>query len=226
MPGAVRLPTGREAPPSRTITSSIFTVRFPTTRPSSPLSIAAILAAWRARAAQRFARLRRRDDIRHRILKWDIDKEMWVERKIESPNKGLDRAYIGESGATRRLGRAVNLRTLPNRQYNLARETYKHHGPYLPMIYEACSEGGYSYEYRHGVTSFGAFTYCLAAVLRRQAHAGKNISFEALLKETSRDLHELGYDQKPCLVGPGGLRSAKVSWAGAGSKARRSGKGS
>jgi hypothetical protein len=32
-------------------------------------------------------------------------------------------------------------------------------GPYLPLIIEACQEKEFSYEYRDGATSYGAFTY-------------------------------------------------------------------
>jgi hypothetical protein len=88
------------------------------------------------------------------------------------------------------------------------------------MIYQACQEDGFSYEYRHGVTSFGAFTYCLAAVLRRYGHQGDTISFEQLMRKVGKDLEELGYDQKPCLVGPSALRSRKIPWHGVGRKRR------
>ena len=165
------------------------------------------------------------DDIRHRMLKWNVDKEMWVERKIESPNRDLGSEYTGETGAKRRLGRAVSLRQLPNAAYDRARKAYGHKGPYLPMIYQACGEDQFSYEYRHGVTSFGAFSYCLAAVLRRYGRQGEAISFEQLLGRVGKDLKELGYDQKPCLVGPRALRSREIPWQGVGSaRQRRKGK--
>jgi len=144
-----------------------------------------------------------------------------VERKIESPNRELGSEYTGETGAMRRLGRAVSLRQLPNAAYDRARKAYGHKGPYLPMIYQACREDEFSYEYRHGVTSFGAFTYCLAAVLRRYGHQGEGISFEQLLRRVGKDLKELGYDQKPCLVGPRARRSREIPWRGSGSKRRR-----
>jgi metacaspase-1 len=163
------------------------------------------------------------DDIRHRMLKWNIEKEMWVERKIDSPNRQLGPEYTGEMKATRRLGRAISLRTLPNKQYDRARKIYKHNGPYLPMIYQACGENEFSYEYRHGVTSYGAFTYCFARILRHYGHQGRGISFENLCKEVGDDLHDLGYEQTPCVVGPSSLRSQMVPWGGvgAGKKTRR-----
>ncbi|MBA3351849.1 MAG: caspase family protein [Blastocatellia bacterium] len=159
------------------------------------------------------------DDIRHRMLKWDIEKEMWVERKIDSPNRELETEFTGESKAKRRLGRAVNLRTLPSKEYDRARQQYKHKGPYLPMIYQACGENEYSYEYRHGVTSYGAFTYSLARILRRLGHQGRGITFSGLRDRIAKDLIELGYQQDPCLIGPGALCSQTVPWRGSGSRA-------
>lgn len=161
------------------------------------------------------------DDIRHRMLEWDIEKEMWVERKIQSPNRELGSEYTGESQAKRRLGRAVSVRSLPNRKYNKARDDYEHKGPYLPMIYQACGESEFSYEYRHGVTAYGAFTYSLARILRRLGHQGRGISFEALRNQIAEDLADLGYDQTPCLVGPTALRSRTIPWKGIGSSAIR-----
>jgi hypothetical protein len=161
------------------------------------------------------------DDIRHRMLEWNIEKEMWVERKIQSPNRELDSTYTGESKAKRRLGRAVSVRSLPNKQYNQARKTYKHEGPYLPMIYQACQEDEFSYEYRHGVTAYGAFTYSLARIIRRLGHQGRGISFEGLRDQLAEDLTELGYDQTPCLVGPTALRKRTIPWQGVGSSAIR-----
>jgi metacaspase-1 len=161
------------------------------------------------------------DDIRHRMLKWDMGKEMWVERKIESPNRELGSDYVGEFKAKRRLGRAVSVRTLPNKQYDHARKIYDHKGPYLPMIYQACGEDQFSYEYRHGVTAYGAFTYCLARILRRYGYEGKGLTFDNLCKKIGDDLEDLGYDQSPCLIGPGDLRSKKVPWSGGESGKKR-----
>jgi hypothetical protein len=70
------------------------------------------------------------------------------------------------------------------------------------MILEACRENEYAYEYRHGVTSYGAFTFALAQNLRGAARRGRPPSFEALLRQTGRTLTELKYDQHPVLVGP------------------------
>src|SRR5262249_26085584 len=53
-------------------------------------------------------------------------------------------------------------RPSPPRQYARPRKQQRHAGPYLPIIYEACKEQELAYEYRHGVTSYGAFTYSLS----------------------------------------------------------------
>ena len=39
------------------------------------------------------------------------------------------------------------------------------------------------------------------AVLRRSGHQGQALSFDELSKRVGKDLHELGCDQTPCLVG-------------------------
>lgn len=73
-----------------------------------------------------------------------------------------------------RIGRAISLRSMAKKQYDATRKTLKHHGPYLPIILEACQEEQLSYEYRHGTQSYGAFTYSLAATLR--ASRGKKVN--------------------------------------------------
>ena len=109
------------------------------------------------------------DDIRHRTLKWDTETGMWVSRDFKRLNKNfssdteVNKKFFGKNGATSRLGRASLLRGQDERTYKSMTKTGsgKNLGPYLPMIIEACREEEYSYEYRHGVTSYGAFTYSL-----------------------------------------------------------------
>lgn len=136
------------------------------------------------------------DDVRHRMLQWDVEHSMWVPRRLRQLNRELAedadvrRAYSGASGNVWRLGRAMNLRTLPHARYDQVRQAQGHRGPYLPIIFQACQENEYSYEYRHGVTSYGAFTYCLAKNLRRE----RKITFQDLARKTGEELHELDYD--------------------------------
>ena len=142
------------------------------------------------------------DDIRHRMLEWDCEEKMWRERKLPPFNAafggsiGQQRQYMGDNLATFRLGRAMRLRKLNHGEYSRLPRT--ENGPYLPVLIEACGEEQLSYEYRHGVTSYGAFTYSLAKNLRSQPRS----SFKQLVQRTSKTLHALKYDQTPQLVGP------------------------
>ena len=159
------------------------------------------------------------DDILHRSLRWDAAHEMWAPRSLPSANRSLARqaegaAYLGESGATHRLGRAIALRTLPNAQYDRVRAELGHHGPYLPILLQACQEHEYSYEYRHGVTAYGAFTYALSQILRRHRVLRRPLTFERLLVKTRLTLAQLHYAQTPAMVGPEALLKKPIPWEG------------
>ncbi len=148
------------------------------------------------------------DDIRHRSMRWNVELQMWEDRPLTTANKALANSpegasYVGKKGATNRFGRGVELRSLTTREYDRRRKDYGHHGPYLPVIMEACQENQLSYEYRHGVTSYGAYTYSLATVLHTQRSQKKNPSFHELNKRVEKQLKTLKYDQTPCLLGPG-----------------------
>ncbi len=154
------------------------------------------------------------DDIRHRELKWDRKAEMWVDRPFERLNKDFatgdaqaQKAYFGESGATVRLGRATVLRTAPAKEYDKANANTKGPvGPFLPLIIQSCEEQQLSYEYRHGATSYGAFTFCFTSILRKE----KNLTFEGLVTKARAQLKELGYQQTPTILGPTAVQAAKV----------------
>jgi hypothetical protein len=166
------------------------------------------------------------DDIRHRALRWNIELGMWQERSMPSPNRSLARSrdgkkFLGEKGVTYRMGRAVSLRTLPNRAYNREREELGHKGPYLPIILEACQEAQLSYEYRDGATSYGAFTFSLAKVLRESRNQERNPNFNTLVASTANRLEILGYDQTPSLVGPKRLLRRPVPWVKPRTRGRR-----
>jgi hypothetical protein len=157
------------------------------------------------------------DDIRHRALRWNLELGMWQDRTLPSPNRSLARSrvgtdYLGEKGATYRIGRAVSLRGLPNIAYDRECRALRHHGPYLPIIIEACREQELSYEYRDGATSYGAFTYSLAKALRDARGAGRNPSFQALVGLTAARLRALNYEQTPSLVGPRRLLTRPIPW--------------
>jgi hypothetical protein len=51
------------------------------------------------------------------------------------------------------------------------------------MMLEACAEGELAYEYRHGVTAYGAFTYSVCSVLQQIAREQKRprLNYEDLI---------------------------------------------
>ncbi len=156
------------------------------------------------------------DDIRHRALRWNSSLQMWEDRPLDSPNLSLkkdgDTNYLGDNGATNRMGRAIRLRTLPRKEYDTARRALGHHGPYLPIILEACQENQLSYEYRHGTQSYGAFTYSLAATLRETRSKGTNPTFTGLMLDVTARLKLLKYNQTPNLVGAKTVVGQPVPW--------------
>ncbi|MGE3918027.1 MAG: caspase family protein, partial [Hyphomicrobiaceae bacterium] len=133
--------------------------------------------------------------------------------------KGVAAKFFGKNGTTKRLGRASMLRGLSKSQYDKMRKEGvppEELGPYLPTIIEACAEGELSYEYRHGATSHGAFTFSLASILRKQPA----VSFQALVDLVKAQLAELEFAQEPRILGPSEVLAAKIPWA-AGSSQRR-----
>ncbi len=154
------------------------------------------------------------DDIRHRALQWDKKSQMWMPRsallkrghalKSELLNaerkgkKGLSAAEIsekiqgriGEDGVLRRIGRGQVLRGEDPSAYDGRRKQYRHEGPYMPILLEACQENESAYEYQHGSVAYGAFTYALCESLNRgrTETAGrkskKRLTFEQLIEAT------------------------------------------
>jgi metacaspase-1 len=156
------------------------------------------------------------DDIRHRELKWDSQSEMWVQRDFNRMNPGfsseakVNKAFFGDNGATSRIGRSSILRGQSQSAYRQQkqRDAGSTFGPYLPLIIEACGEAEFSYEYRHGVISHGAFTYALSKRLRKTGI----INFQKLVDGTREELAVLGYQQTPQILGPTKIRNARVPW--------------
>jgi metacaspase-1 len=130
--------------------------------------------------------------IRYRMLKWNFDLELWEPRDL-AKERGLPdylretSAYTGKSGATNRILRGVPLRALAHdkKMRDLREREYGHKGPYLPLIFEACGEDEYAYEYRDGVTSYGAFTYFLTKALFDAGHRKKRFKFQELTKQVA-----------------------------------------
>jgi hypothetical protein len=156
------------------------------------------------------------DDIRHRDLRWNVEKEMWEERSLNpiqrnfAPDAATSTAYFGEDGAVSRLGRASALRRMSRGEYEKQKEAADGEpvGPYLPLLIEACAEKELAFEYRHGVTSYGAFTYTLATLLRR----GEQPTFAKLVELVGAQLAEQGYRQRPQILGPRALLAKAVPW--------------
>ena len=156
------------------------------------------------------------DDIRHRSIRWDHESQMWVPRGFDRLNREFSASepenskYFGRNGSTTRIGRASLLRGQSEADYKAMKRRARGRpfGPYLPLIMEACGEDEFAYEYRHGVTSYGAFTYALSTNLRRY----KRITFEKLVHETADQLAGLGYEQKPNILGPRAVIEATVPW--------------
>ena len=154
------------------------------------------------------------DDIRHRMLRWDLVEQMWKERKWDSKDLlnedygGTEeerREMMGHNGITYRLGRSMRLRECLSKadSHRLAK---KKQALYMPVIIQACAERQLSYEYRHGVVSYGAFTFAMAKTLR--ANAG--ITFDNLVKRTAMTLKNLHYPQDPQLVAPTAVKNTAV----------------
>jgi uncharacterized caspase-like protein len=157
------------------------------------------------------------DDIRHRELKWDKQTDMWVSRDFQRLNKtfssrqAVNEEFFGRDGASTRIGRASLLRMQSEEEYRQSkrRKGSAKIGPYLPLIIEACQEKEFSYEYRHGVTSYGAFTFAICQELRRR----RRITFQRLVEVTRDKLADLGYEQRPQILGPREILEARVPWS-------------
>lgn len=157
------------------------------------------------------------DDIRHRMLRWDGAREMWVERKIESPNPQFERKFStakaakNTTGITHRLGQAMDLRAHSPAVMKREAAARGHKGPFLPVLICASREKQLSFEYQHGPIAYGAFTYCLVKTLRHDRRLKKpQLTFDSLISEVGRELAELGYAQKPTLVAPSEIKKLKV----------------
>lgn len=158
------------------------------------------------------------DDIRHRSIQWNPGKQMWEQRGYKPLNDSFSSdgkvltEFFGENGATTKLGRASIVRGMTEKDYESRKAEdgeAGNLGPYLPLIIEACQESQYSYEYRHGVTSYGAFTFALKTRLRM---AKTKITFEELVTDVSGVLAELGFDQLPQVLGPEEVRRSAIPW--------------
>ena len=161
------------------------------------------------------------DDVRHRMLRWDRELGMWLLREqFEPPKRGQERrlgdqsdrnAWLGKSGNLRRLGRATPLWTASAATFRKTKEEHGHKGPYAPILFEACGESESAYEYRHGATSHGAFTYALCEVLRKARDRGTALTFADLNAAIAKRVGSVVAEpQSPQLVCPGTRRREVV----------------
>jgi metacaspase-1 len=155
------------------------------------------------------------DDIRHRTMRWNSKFQMWEARDLKPLNRDFTKEddvaikYAGKDGSTKRLGRAMSLRSLKSGEYTrMVKKSKGPVGPYLPLILEACQESEEAIEYRDGNESFGAFTFTLAKALRQS----KGITFQKLVQEVQSRLHKLRYKQSPQILGPTVVVKAAVPW--------------
>lgn len=143
------------------------------------------------------------DDIRHRRLYWDVKHQMWRTRPLDligTRAKTVDQSTMHLTGMTGRLGFAMPLRTRSLQEMRVRRKQLDHYGPYMPLMLYACQADESAYEYEHGSSSYGAFTYALVKNWRK-TRKGKP-SVKQLVSGTSAELLELGYGQQAAVSGP------------------------
>ena len=154
------------------------------------------------------------DDIRHRLMHWDQRRESWQPRTLAPISlryqRERDGRMAGANRATYRLGRGMALRGPLSRATERALIRQKR-GLYLPVLFEACGEQELAHEYRHGSESYGAFTWSLANVLRRQPR----LTWHQLHAAVTDELSALGFGQHPELVGPRTPLTRRALTAGA-----------
>jgi metacaspase-1 len=149
------------------------------------------------------------DDVQHRSIRWNAQRQLWVARERINLKQRLDRSarrvvqrFVGANADTQRLGRAVCYWADDPRQYKAAKQRLGHKGPYNPVIVAACREDQYAEEYRHGAASFGALSFVLAKELRR---SGGRATLEDLLALCNEQMHDdLGLEQVAELYRPPG----------------------
>lgn len=146
------------------------------------------------------------DDVRHRAIAWDAERQMWFPRKSLDLRRRLGKApaeqvqrYLGD-GATQKLGRAVSRWSDTPAAFQAATRRLGHHGPYNPVILAACREDQYAYEYTHGSVPYGALTFMLIQQLRA---SGGRKTLEAIVEQCNSVLkNKLGYEQQAQLYRP------------------------
>ncbi|MEY2527114.1 MAG: metacaspase [Verrucomicrobiota bacterium] len=145
------------------------------------------------------------DDIRHRMLKWNMGEQMWEERDLRDLNPDFGGGYavrekfMGRNGSTKKLGSAMSLREHQSKkEYDKIPRARR--GPYMPVVFAACQESAFAYEYHHGAIGHGLFTYALAKDFRKVRRSG--ISFNELRDLVNATMKRLHYEQVANVEGP------------------------
>lgn len=154
------------------------------------------------------------DDIRHRLLKWENG--TWVPRweppreETKAEAKTAKKESMTRDAFLKRMGRASALRSTTGKGFKEACREQGHKGPYMPVILEACQENQFAYEYRHGATPHGAFTWLLVETLRKGLKKGQ--SWTDLVSRVNAGLEALRYPQSALVEGPSSVVSSPIGW--------------
>ncbi|CAK9078780.1 Metacaspase-6 (AtMC6) (Metacaspase 2c) (AtMCP2c) (Metacaspase-5) [Durusdinium trenchii] len=182
-------------------------------------------AGGQARAGMAVRGIEPPEDVRHRSMRWDADRGLWVARSLLplTPNVMADDAkrerFAGEQGATIRIGRGMAVRRLSEAEFHRSRSDRNHRGPFMPVIFEACGAEEHAFEYHHGAAVYGAFSFAIAHCLRRLVNGhGRDhrapITYRALMDEVTTVLRDsLRLTQTPSVVGPTDVVARPVSFS-------------
>ena len=161
------------------------------------------------------------DDIRHRAMEYCADS--WEARFLPVQNNeslqhinkeaNVPKEFANEQ-STHKLGQAAILRPEDKHLTDVRAKELGHRGPYMPTLMYACMEHQYAYEYRHGSTSYGAFTYSLVNHIKALNRANKSQSPQKILEAVKKSVHDLRFPQEPQLIAPSAVREKPVKWLG------------
>ena len=107
-----------------------------------------------------------------RALKWDRELGMWIKRdrqlfgRASKADHARNQRFAGHDLQTYRLGCAVDLRLASEAKTDDLNSRKGHKGHYMPVVVAACQEDQLAFEYAHGASHHGAFTFALAKQLR------------------------------------------------------------
>ena len=162
------------------------------------------------------------DDVRHRAIRWNWDRQLWVDRDLverSTDEKAPRRIKLGQahSVSTARIASGKEVGQIGKGRSRVQQKRRRPSGPgkpgpYEPIILSACAEDELAFEYVHGSVSFGAFTYCLAKAVRRHWDSGRRTmpTFVQLKDLVKNELFEVGYEQTPQTVGSSRAATTRI----------------